>query len=96
MPASTKEQLLITRGEFTWNYGSTFFIQTKEGNYVWRAKSYNGDGTVRPFAGSYADWCKHESIPFGRDKGLHEIADYIDEDFEYLPEMVVTPQNKAA
>jgi hypothetical protein len=64
-------------GQFTWNYGNRFFIETAEGNFVWSDPDYpGGNNTILPFQGDYEKWCRVENIPYGRDKGYHKIGDY--------------------
>lgn len=40
----TKEKLSGMVGEFTWLFGQEFFIETSEGNFIWRNPSYQGMG----------------------------------------------------
>ena len=70
---------LDTVGEFTWGFGNEFFIETPEGNFVWSDPDYSGDNTIRFFNGTYQDWCKHQNLPYGRDKGKHTIRGYCGE-----------------
>lgn len=79
----TKEDVASLVGEFSWDFGDTFFIETSEGNFIWRDPSYNGDNTIRPFSGSYEDFIAKNDIPFCRSKGTHVISSYIGEDFIY-------------
>lgn len=63
-------------GEFTWDFGQTFFIETAEGNFVWSDPGYNGSNEIHRFKGTYNDWIKSCNIPYGRCKGKHFIEDY--------------------
>ena len=58
-------------GEFTWDFGQEFFIETSEGNFVWSDPDYNGDNSLTPYAGTYKQWIGRG---FGRDKGKSIIA----------------------
>ena len=69
----TRAELLNLMGEFTWFWDDKFFIRTKKGNFVWSDPDYNGDNTIRPFAGSIFDFHKQYGYDFGRDKGDHQI-----------------------
>ncbi len=61
-------------GNFTWDFGQYFFIETKKGNFIWSDPDYNGDNKLTPYEGSYKDWMKPPL--FGRSKGKHRIGDY--------------------
>jgi hypothetical protein len=76
MSGITKEQLLCLVGEFTWMWGMHFFVETPIGNFVWSDPDYNGDNSFKKYDGSYKDYCKQCSLPYGRDKGSHLISDY--------------------
>lgn len=69
----TREEVANLVGEFTWDFGQEFFIETKQGNFVWSDPDYNGSGELRPYSGSYDKWIKRG---MGRSKGLHRIGDY--------------------
>lgn len=77
----TKEKLMNMVGEFTWNFGQQFFIETSEGNFIWNDPDYNGDNTIRKYNGSLQDYFGKS---FGRDKGKHYIKDYCGENFTYI------------
>lgn len=79
-----KGQLLQMFGSFTYSFGQQFFIETEIGNFVWNDPDYGGDNTIREFAGGYADWCNHQNIPYGRDKGVKSISGYCGEDWEFV------------
>ena len=71
---------LNTIASFTWGFGNKFFLETREGNFVWSDPDYpGGDNTIVKFNGTYKGWCKSQGIPFGRDKGQHRIQDYCGE-----------------
>lgn len=77
-------------GDFTWDFGRQFFIETNKGNFVWSDPDYNGDNKLTPYDGSYKDWIK--SPRYGRDKGKHRIGDYCENfiyDVDYLYEKCV-------
>lgn len=79
-----KEKLLGMYGSFTYSFGFQFFIETEIGNFVWNDPDYQGDNTIRPFNGTYKDWCNHQNIPYGRDKGTKSIAGYCGDSWEYV------------
>lgn len=63
--------------EFTFNFINKFFMETDKGNFVWDCPDYpGGNNTIKPFDGSYKDWCRFEGIPYGRCKGKHTIRNY--------------------
>lgn len=76
MSKITNEDVLNLVGDFTYNFGHKFFIETSEGNFVWSDPSYGGDNTLCRVSCDYKTWCKDIGIPFGRDKGKHFLRDY--------------------
>lgn len=80
MDKLTKEQIGDLVGDFTWDFGNKFFIETNKGNFVWSDPDYHG-GTniITPFNGSIKEFFKDS---YGRDKGTHVIKDYC-RDFIY-------------
>lgn len=79
----TKERLITLEGDFTWDFGQQFFIETAEGNFVWSDPGYNGDNTIREVKANYNDWIHETHIPFGRSKGNHIIGHYCGADFVF-------------
>jgi hypothetical protein len=75
----TKEELAKLEGEFTWNFGSYFFIETSQGNFIWHDPDYGGDGSIQSYQGTYQKWI---GSSFGRSKGNHIIGNYCG-DFSY-------------
>lgn len=69
----TRDDVASLIGEFTWDFGQEFFIETVAGNFVWSDPDYNGTGEIRPYRGSYNKWI---GCGFGRSKGLHRIGGY--------------------
>lgn len=67
---------LDTVASFTWMWGPEFFLETDVGNYIWSDPEYNGDNTIRPYAGSYQSYLREIGMGCGRDKGKHFIRDY--------------------
>ncbi len=76
----TKETFLNEMGEFTWDFGHLFVIQTRFGMFVWSDPGYGGDNTVRPYEGRFKDFF----YPYGRDKGIHNIGTYCGKDIILL------------
>lgn len=70
------DRILTLVGEFTWSFNQEFFIETCEGNFVWKDPSYGGDNSIEKYHGSYDDWLTERSLSYGRDKGTHVISDY--------------------
>lgn len=87
MDFPSREELLNLHGEFTWDFGRTFFIEVKgfACNFVWSAPGYNGTNEIKPFTGSYQNWLSGTGLDFGRSKGYRRIGDYCGEDVVYNP-----------
>ena len=85
----TRDELLVMVGDFTWDFGQKFFIEVDKSesacNFVWSSPSYQGDNSIVPFCGSYADWIKRSGSSFGRSKGMHIIENYCGSDVKYEP-----------
>ncbi len=62
--------------EFTWLYGSQWFLETNKGNFVWSDPEYGGNNTIVPYADTYEKFIDSGNIPFGRAKGEHVVGDY--------------------
>lgn len=76
-----KEKLTLDDiGDFCWDFGQCFFIETNKGNFVWSDPVYAGNNTIRPYDGDIGDFCRKNHIPFLRDKGCHTIRSYCGED----------------
>lgn len=69
----TKEILADMMGDFTWDFGQKFFIETSVGNFVWSDPDYNGDGFIERYNGTIQSWFGGS---YGRDKGTHRIGSY--------------------
>jgi hypothetical protein len=65
-----------TVAHFTWSFGTEFFLETEDGNFVWSDPDCGGTNEIRSFKGSYGRWCKGLGIPYGRDKGTHTVGNY--------------------
>lgn len=76
--------VLYEVGEFSWDFGSNFFIETHLGNYIWSDPDYNGDNTLRPYPGSLESFLKDRDIPYVRDKGKHIVRDYCGPDVKVV------------
>lgn len=75
-------------GTFTWSFGSKFYIETSEGNFVWSDPDYRGDHTIREVKYSYKEWCRVEKIPYGRDKGKHILRNFCKDEHGNMPRIV--------
>ena len=80
----TRSELLNFMGSFTWFWCEVFFIETKEGNFIWSDPGYNGDNTIKPFNGSIFDFQKQYGYDYGRDKGEHQIYKKCGEDIIFV------------
>lgn len=83
----SREELLNMQGDFTWDFGKYFFIEVKGCvcNFVWSDPDYTGTNKIEPFYGSYDDWIKRVGIPYGRNKGVHQIERYCGSEVIYEP-----------
>lgn len=73
----TKDEILQLDGNFTWMFGNEFFIETEKGNFIWSDPDYEGGtNTVTPTTMDYTEYVKASNVPFGRDKGVHNIERY--------------------
>lgn len=77
----TKEQVSKLIGEFTWDFGNQFFIETNHGNFIWSDPEYGGENTITKTSKTYREWISPQ--PFGRGKGTHVISNYCGKDFQY-------------
>jgi hypothetical protein len=69
----TKEQLLSTVGDFTWDFNQRFFVETSYGNFIWSDPDYNGDNS---FVKTDLSINEFFSPYFGSCKGRHVISEY--------------------
>lgn len=79
----TRQEFLNMTGEFTWDFGMNFFIETRIGNFIWSDPDYNGDNSIKPYNGTcheYFEQCGH----FGRSKGIHTIGGYCGNDVNIM------------
>ncbi len=83
---------------FCWAFDKYFLLSLVDHNrpeynnyqyhYVWSDPDYpGGDNTIRPFFGTYRDWCKVVGIPYGRSKGHHIVEKYCGPDVKFVPEL---------
>jgi hypothetical protein len=79
-----KESLCDLVGDFSWDYGCTFFIETEKGNFVWSDPEYGGNNEIKAFDGSFKCALRKWHLPCMRDKGTHRIKDYCG-DFIWKP-----------
>ena len=69
-------------GDFTWDFGCCFLIETEKGDFVWSDPDYQGDNTIRPFTGNKANFTEEGFM--GRCKGTHVIGEYCGKDVVIL------------
>jgi hypothetical protein len=67
----TREEFLSLRGDFTWDFGCHFFIETAHGNFIWSDPDYNGDNTIQKTDLTCAEYF---GSSFGRCKGAAFIG----------------------
>lgn len=80
-----KENLLVSEGRFTWDFGSRFAVETNLGLFEWSDPEYNGDNSMRFLVNkSFSDWLEMSNIPYGRDKGNHIVKDYCGKEFNLI------------
>ena len=72
----TNEQVGNLWGEFTWDFGKRFFIETEAGNFVWSDPSYGGDNTMYEFTGTFQQWLGLQGLAYGRSKGNNYISNF--------------------
>lgn len=61
---------LDDEGDFIWDFGFRWLIETAKGNFIWSDPEYQGDNTIRPCKENEAEeWS-------GRFEGHHCIQDY--------------------
>jgi hypothetical protein len=75
----TPQEFLHEEGTFTWLWNARFFVETRLGNFVWMSPSYEGDNTLTYTSKTYEEYLKDHHVPFGREKGVHEIGEYVGE-----------------
>lgn len=75
--AAKRKSILMLNGEFTWMFNQNFFIETARGNFIWKDPDYGGDNSITPTKMTYAEYCEHSGIDYGRDKGSHIIGEYV-------------------
>ena len=70
------EELGNLTGEFCWDFGHFFFIETVSGNFLWSDPDYGGNNEIKAFIGDFTKVRKYLGVPMMRDKGTHRIKDY--------------------
>ena len=72
---STKQSFLDLEGIFYWSYRDEYFIETKEGNFIWSCPSQFGNNTIKRYEGTLKQWCKENEVPATRNKGKKIIRE---------------------
>lgn len=62
--------------EFSWDYGSTFFLETEDGLFEWSDPSYGGNNIIRRSKWASLEERFNETTLFTRGKGTHIISEY--------------------
>ena len=89
----SEDELAEEIGDFTWNFGEEFLIETKFGNFIWSDPDYQGTGEIHSFKGDVKAWNKKNNIPYGRSKGKHQIGRYCG-DFKLVEDYFETTKEK--
>ena len=63
-------------GEFSWDFGHFFFIETERGNFLWSDPQYCGTNEIKAFSADLEQARWYLGVPMMRDKGSHRIKDY--------------------
>lgn len=79
-----KETLLLTFGDFSWDFGMKYFIETSQGNFIWSDPDYGGDNSIKSFNGSLNDFMSQNNLILVRDKGKHLIVNYCGSNFKFI------------
>lgn len=67
----TYDPLLDRLAEFTWNFGTEYYVEVENGdNYIWSDPDKGGNNTLTKTTESYTDWVFPN---WGRSKGKHII-----------------------
>jgi hypothetical protein len=75
-----REELGNLIGEFYWDFGHTFYIETSIGRFLWSDSEYpGGTNEIKVFSVSFEKVCKYLDVPMMRYKGSHRIKDYCPE-----------------
>lgn len=79
---STKSlnDILNLEGTFYWSYRDEYFIETKEGNFVWSCPSQFGDNSFRRYGGTLKQWCKENEVPCTKNKGKKIIRTVVSDE----------------
>jgi hypothetical protein len=63
----------VLEGNFLWAWCETWFIEAKDGNYVWSDPDYpDGTNVAAKYDGNLEQFLKERKIDFVRDKG-HQV-----------------------
>jgi len=79
-----RDEFLKMSGNFSWNFGSKFFVETSIGNFIWNDPDYGGDNIIKEFPGTYGDFLEQTGTPYCRDKGIHIIGEYVPKDITVI------------
>lgn len=79
------EAILDEVGDFTWNFGSEFFVETSKGNFIWSDPDYGGDNTLTRFVDTYRAYDSENNFRGGRSKGKHVIRSYCSDKVKVMP-----------
>lgn len=84
IPANFHQVILDSVGDFTWGFGSQFFITCKHGNFIYSDPDYNGDNTIRRTRHTLQSWMDQVVDGYGRDKGEHVIRNYVNPNVRFI------------
>jgi len=75
-----REQFLDMIGDFSWDFGCQFFVETSVGNFIWSDPDYEGDNSFTLTRETLDEYIEKMNIPYVRSKGVHTIRGYCGED----------------
>lgn len=82
---TSRSVVLDIVGEFTWDFGQRFFIESPGGNFIWKDPGYDGDNTLTYTPLSYDAYAQQT---LGRSKGYYKIRDRCGESVRIIIEGV--------
>ena len=74
--------------EFSWDFGRTFWLETRHGNYLWDDPDHDGDNTIIPYNFPLQTFLNWSVTKLLRGKGRHQIGAYCGPKVQFLDAMV--------
>ena len=69
-----RREILNSVGNFCWDFGCTWFVETSIGNFIWSDPDYNGDNSFKQIEETFQQF--NHPAQLWRDKGYHHIERY--------------------